>query len=61
MSAADRYAETKPYAQLTRAQLAARAAVLRDAVDLLWTQSRMDGGPMIEAVGLCKSALRHTE
>jgi hypothetical protein len=45
----------------SRPQLAARAAVVRDAIDMMVTQAKLDGGPVPECVGSCKMTLYHLE
>jgi hypothetical protein len=54
-------ASPKALQHLTRAQVAARIAVVRDAIDMMVTQSQMDGGVVIECVGAAKVALYHLE
>ena len=65
MSAYERYAahrSPKPLAQLSRPQVAARVAVLRQALDLLVGQAELDGGEPLPCRGALKSSLiQHEE
>ena len=54
-------ATPKPLSALSRAQIAARIAVVREALDMMVTQTQMDGGVMIECVGAAKVSLFHLE
>jgi hypothetical protein len=49
--------EPKPMSQLTRPQLAARVHQLRQALDLLWSQSEADGGMPYRTIGTAKVEL----
>jgi hypothetical protein len=51
----------KQLSSLSRAQVAARIAVVREAIDMMVTQTQMDGGVMIECVGAAKVSLFHLE
>jgi hypothetical protein len=58
MSAFERYQrEPKPLCRLGRAQLAARVAVLREAIDILFTQAGMDGSVAFACLGSMKVCL----
>jgi hypothetical protein len=64
MSAADRYANAptpRPLSALSRPELAARIQQLRQALDLLWSQSKRDGGPAYGCIGQMKISLLELE
>lgn len=49
--------EPKPLSRISRPQLAGRIAVLRQALDLLWSQSESDGCQPFSCIGRCKVEL----
>jgi hypothetical protein len=49
--------EPKPLSLISRPQLAARVHQLRQALDLLWSQSETDGCEPFSCVGRCKIEL----
>jgi hypothetical protein len=49
--------DPKPLAQLERPALAARIHQLREALELLWTQSDLDGGEPYACIGQMKVCL----
>ena len=60
MSAAERYfhqPEPKRLDQLSRTAIAARIETLREAIDSLYRQSKVDGGAAFECLGSMKKAL----
>jgi hypothetical protein len=53
--------EPKPVGQLSRTQIAARIHVLRQVLDLLWSQSETDGGMPYRTIGTGKVELIQLE
>jgi hypothetical protein len=64
MSAADRYGSTptpRPVSSLTRPELAARIAVLRSALEMLWQVTELTGGTPFDSIGRCRRELIELE